>query len=56
MTSQRLSWKDFLAQRQAVLETWPTGRDVAALEDGLRYQRTIPEAKKIGRASCRERV
>ncbi|HPW18383.1 MAG TPA: methylaspartate mutase subunit E [Candidatus Aminicenantes bacterium] len=56
MTSQRLSWKDFLAQRQAVLETWPTGRDVAALEDGLRYQRTIPEAKNFAKAMAKAKA
>ena len=47
MKSQRLPWKDFLAQRQAVLDSWPTGRDVAAIEEGLRYQRGDPRGQEL---------
>ena len=47
MKSQRMPWKDFLAQRQAVLDTWPTGRDVADIEDGLRYQRAHPRGQEL---------
>ena len=53
MKLQRLPWKDFLAQRQAVLETWPTGKDVADIEDGLRYHRGIPEDKNFARAMAK---
>ncbi len=56
MKSHRLPWKDFLAQRQAVLETWPTGKEVAALEDGLRYQRTIPEEKNFAKAMAKAKA
>lgn len=56
MTSKRLNWKDFLEQRKAVLESWPTGRDVADIEDGLRYQRTIPEDKNFAKAMSRARA
>jgi methylaspartate mutase epsilon subunit len=56
MRSHRLPWKDFLAQRQAVLETWPTGRDVAAIEDGLRYQRTIPDDKNFAKAMAKAKA
>jgi len=56
MRSHRLPWKDFLAQRQSVLETWPTGRDVAAIEDGLRYQRTIPDEKNFAKAMARAKA
>jgi len=44
-----MAWKDFLTQRKAVLETWPTGKDVD-LEEGLRFQRGIPESKNFARA------
>ncbi len=56
MRTQRLPWKDFLAQRQAVLDSWPTGRDVAALEDGLRYQRAIPETKNFAKAMAKAKA
>ncbi len=56
MRSQRMPWKDFLAQRQSVLETWPTGRDVAAIEDGLRYQRTIPGDKNFAKAMSKAKA
>src|SRR5512136_1662325 len=56
MKPYRLPWKDFLAQRQAVLETWPTGRDVAAIEDGLRYQRAIPAAKNFAKAMAQAKA
>lgn len=56
MNAHRLPWKDFLAQRQAVLDSWPTGKDVAALEDGLRYQRAIPEAKNFAKAMAKAKA
>jgi len=56
MKLHRMPWKDFLAQRQAVLDTWPTGRDVAAIEDGLRYQRTIPESKNFAKAMTKAKA
>ncbi|MBN2206574.1 MAG: methylaspartate mutase subunit E [Candidatus Aminicenantes bacterium] len=56
MTSNRLDWKDFLAQRRAVLDAWPTGRDVADIEDGLRYQRTIPEDKNFAKVMSRAKA
>jgi len=56
MRSQRMPWKDFLAQRQAVLDSWPTGKDVADVEDGLRYQRGIPEAKNFAKAMAKAKA
>ncbi len=49
MRYEPLAWKDFLTQRKAVLETWPTGKDVD-LDEALRYQRGIPESKNFARA------
>ncbi len=42
----RLELETFLASRQAVLETWPTGADVD-LEEGIRYHRSIPPHKSF---------
>jgi methylaspartate mutase epsilon subunit len=50
-----MAWKDFLAQRKTVLTTWPTGRDVD-LDEALRYQRGIPEAKNFARAMNRAKT
>jgi len=49
MRYETMPWKEFLAQRKAVLETWPTGKDVD-LDEALRYQRGIPESKNFARA------
>ncbi len=49
MRYEPMAWKDFLAQRKAVLETWPTGKGLD-LEEGIRYQRGIPESKNFARA------
>jgi methylaspartate mutase epsilon subunit len=56
MKHEQMPWKDFLAQRRAVLETWPTGRDVTDIEEGLRYQRTLPESKSFARAMNRAKA
>lgn len=49
MRYEPMAWKEFLTQRKAVLETWPTGKDVD-LDEALRYQRGIPESKNFARA------
>lgn len=56
MTHHRMPWKDFLAQRQAVLDSWPTGRDVADIEDGLRYQRSLPAEKNFAKAMAKAKA
>ncbi len=56
MRSHRMPWEDFLAQRQAVLDTWPTGRDVADIEDGLRYQRSLPADKSFAKAMSKAKA
>jgi methylaspartate mutase epsilon subunit len=56
MRSQRMPWEDFLAQRQAVLDTWTTGRDVADIEDGLRYQRALPADKSFAKAMSKAKA
>ena len=50
-----IPWKDFLADRQQVLETWPTGRGIS-LEDGVRYQSGIPAEKNFARAMRNARL
>lgn len=42
-----LSKEEFLAIRSEVLNTWPTGKDVARLEDGIEYQKTLPSKKRF---------
>ena len=40
-------WSDdkFYQVREEVLATWPTGKDVANIEEGIEYQRTIPHER-----------
>ncbi len=56
MKYQPLPWKDFLAQRPAVLDSWPTGKDVASIDEGLRYQRGIPESKNFAKAMAKAKA
>jgi methylaspartate mutase epsilon subunit len=51
-----MPWKDFLAQRQAVLDSWPTGRDVSDIAEGLRYQQSLPEDKRFAKAMHKAKV
>ena len=54
-TQPSIPWKDFLAERQQVLETWPTGRGIS-LEDGVRYQAGIPAEKNFALAMRNARL
>jgi len=54
-TQPSIRWKDFLAERQQVLETWPTGRGIS-LEDGVRYQSGIPAEKNFALAMRNARL
>lgn len=46
MSSHMLSLDSFNQIRSEILETWPTGRGLS-LEDGIAYQKKIPEAKNF---------
>jgi methylaspartate mutase epsilon subunit len=48
-TDKSIPWKDFLAERETVLQTWPTGRGLS-LEDGVQYQSRIPAEKNFALA------
>lgn len=40
----------FFKLRESVLNTWETGRDVKKIEDGIEYQKTLPEEKNFAKA------
>ncbi len=44
---KKLSDQEFDSIRGEVLATWPTGKDVARLEDGIEYQKTMPPRKRF---------
>jgi len=44
---KKLSDEEFNSIRSEVLATWPTGKDVARLEDGIEYQKTMPPRKRF---------
>lgn len=46
MNPQQLSPETFNQIRQEILQTWPTGHDLS-LEEGIEYQKTIPEKKNF---------
>lgn len=50
LSNKKIAHDDFMSERHGVLETWPTGKDVAHFEDGVKYQQTIPEHKNFARA------
>ena len=49
-TIPRMTMGEYLALREEVLASWPTGKDVVSLKDAFAYQRAIPEAKRFARA------
>lgn len=49
MPKNPMPWKEFLAEREKVLETWPTGRGLS-LEDAVKYQGALPAGKNMALA------
>ncbi len=49
MNEPKTTVDDFLAQREQVLQAWPTGAAVR-LDEAIAYQRTIPESKRFASA------
>jgi methylaspartate mutase epsilon subunit len=50
LSNKRIERKHFFAQRQDVLQTWHTGKDVENFELGVTYQRAIPQTKRFSTA------
>jgi methylaspartate mutase epsilon subunit len=46
LVNKKIDLKDFLEQRDAVLQTWPTGKDVD-LEEGVRFQQSLPQSMRF---------
>jgi methylaspartate mutase epsilon subunit len=49
LSNRKLDLKTFRAEREEVLQTWPTGKEVS-FEEGVRYQRSLPESKRFSSA------
>ncbi|MBE3131286.1 MAG: methylaspartate mutase subunit E, partial [Acidobacteria bacterium] len=49
ISNEIVDLKEFETIRNEVLETWPTGKGVR-IEDGIRYQKRIPEEKRFSAA------
>lgn len=45
--NQKLTEKEFFKEREEVLKTWVTGKDVEDINDGVRYQKQIPTEKRF---------
>ncbi|MBV8047173.1 MAG: methylaspartate mutase subunit E [Paludibacterium sp.] len=46
LQNKKIELPDFLAEREQVLTTWPTGKDVK-FADGVKYQESLPEHKRF---------
>jgi len=46
LVNKKLDAQDFLGQREEILQTWPTGKDVK-FADGVKYQQSLPEHKRF---------
>ena len=46
LKDEKIGLGDFLGQRQAVLDTWPTGRDVD-FDEGVRFQLSLPDTQRF---------
>lgn len=49
LSKRKIALDDFLRQRSAVLQTWPTGKDVD-FDEGVRYQLALPDSKRFSSA------
>lgn len=49
-TKFQISKNDFFTIRENVLNTWSTGRDVANIDDGIKYQESLPIEKNFAKA------
>ncbi len=49
LKNHKIDLDDFLKERNEVLQTWPTGKDVD-FEDGVRYQLALPDSKRFSSA------
>ena len=50
LRNKKLTHDEFMTERQQVLKTWETGKDVENFEDGVKYQQNIPEHKRFSHA------
>lgn len=46
LSNKKIALPDFLAQREQVMQTWPTGAQVD-FADGVKYQQALPESKRF---------
>ena len=46
LANKKLPMDAFLQEREEVMKTWPTGKDVDFAE-GVRYQQSLPESKRF---------
>lgn len=54
LRNKKLTHDEFMTERQQVLKTWETGKDVENFEDGVKYQQTIPEHKRFSLALLKQ--
>ncbi|MDR0805912.1 MAG: methylaspartate mutase subunit E [Enterobacteriaceae bacterium] len=50
LRNKKLTLDEFMSERDQVIKTWHTGKEVANFEDGVKYQQTIPESKNFAKA------
>lgn len=50
LRNKKLTHDEFMTERQQVLKTRETGKDVENFEDSVKYQQTIPEHKRFSLA------
>ncbi len=49
LRNKKLKLDDFMSERDHVLQTWHTGKDITHFEDGVKYQQAIPESKNFAK-------
>ena len=52
LRNQKLTMEEFLQERAEVMTTWPTGEGVD-FEDGVRYQKALPDEKRFSSVLAR---
>jgi len=49
LENKKIDIEQFFEERNEVIKSWPTGKDILNIDEGVKYQKEIPESKKFSK-------
>ncbi|MEJ5273993.1 MAG: methylaspartate mutase subunit E, partial [Spirochaetota bacterium] len=49
LKNKKIDIEQFFEERNEVIKSWPTGKDILNIDEGVKYQKEIPESKKFSK-------